>query len=238
MANVQPENGTTDIAHALIEALAKTNLSAYESRVLWVIFRKTYGWHKKKEVISYSQIEDMSHLERRHIGRTLKRLQQRNIITIANLGNSQMLEYRIQKDFDKWVEPLPNQAIDNHCQSRSEPLPNKATEPLPRLANTKGKKRNLQNKYSVDKLLEPLPPALKEAFLKYIEMRKFIKRPLTDYAVHLELLKLKKYSSVESVQIEIVNQSITHSWQGLFPVKGLVQTRTDQVEDAQAFANQ
>jgi len=219
MANVQPENGTTDIAHDLVEALAKTNLSAYESRVLWVIFRKTYGWHKKKDVISYSQIEEISELDRRHIGRTLRRLQQRNIITIANLGNSQLLEYHIQKDFDKWTEPLPNKAIANHCQSRGEPLPNKATEPLPIQANTKGNKRNLQNKYSVDNILEPLPPDLKEAFIKYIEMRKFIKAPLTDYAVHLELLKLKKYSPSEDIQIEIINQSISHSWKGLYPLK-------------------
>jgi len=41
MANPQIENGYLKIAHEIAQALARVNLSAYESRVLWVIWRKT-----------------------------------------------------------------------------------------------------------------------------------------------------------------------------------------------------
>ena len=43
MANPQSENGHIDIANEIGEALSRINFSAYESRILWVIWRKTYG---------------------------------------------------------------------------------------------------------------------------------------------------------------------------------------------------
>jgi hypothetical protein len=51
-ANPQLENGYTQIANELIEALARFNLSPYESRLLWYIARKTYGYQKKTDAIS------------------------------------------------------------------------------------------------------------------------------------------------------------------------------------------
>jgi phage replication O-like protein O len=46
MANPQRENGHIDIANEIAEALARTNLSAYQMRVMWAIWRKTWGWQK------------------------------------------------------------------------------------------------------------------------------------------------------------------------------------------------
>ena len=55
MANPQAENGHTDIANEIVEALARTRISGTETQLLWVIFRKTYGWHKKEDEISYER---------------------------------------------------------------------------------------------------------------------------------------------------------------------------------------
>ena len=49
-ASPQLEDGYTRIANELIEALMRTNLSAYQSRVLWAIWRKTYGFNKRKRI--------------------------------------------------------------------------------------------------------------------------------------------------------------------------------------------
>ena len=86
MANPQRENGHIDVANEIAEALAKTQLSGYESRILWVILRKTYGWHKKIDSISITQFEKATGLKRRHIQRTLKKLLNRNIITKNGYG--------------------------------------------------------------------------------------------------------------------------------------------------------
>ena len=39
-----------------------------------VIFRKTYGWRKKSDRISYSQFEEGTRIDRRNVGRTLRRM--------------------------------------------------------------------------------------------------------------------------------------------------------------------
>lgn len=53
----------------------------------------------------------------------------------------------------------------------------------------------------------------------FIKMRKFIKAPMTDKALVLMINNLKKMDRSPEGQIDILNQSITNSWKGLFPVE-------------------
>ena len=66
-----------------------------------------------------------------------------------------------------------------------------------------------------------LDDCLNQAFVDYVEMRKKIKKPLaTDRAVKLAMDNLKKLSGGDNaIAIQILNQSIMNSWQGLFPLK-------------------
>ena len=100
MANPQIEDGHVDIANELVDALAKTYLSPAESKVIWTILRKTYGWHKKTDRISYSQFEEATGMNRWHLGAAVKRLIARNIISVSGPGYS--LEYGIQKNYELW----------------------------------------------------------------------------------------------------------------------------------------
>lgn len=59
----------------------------------------------------------------------------------------------------------------------------------------------------------------RDAVLEYVKMRKFIKKPMTDHALELALNNLEKLASSEEEQIAILEQSISNSWQGLFPLK-------------------
>ena len=143
MASPQLENGHIRIANEIVEALYKINLSAYESRLVWFILRKTYGWHKKTDRISYSQFEETG-IDRRHISRTLYKLENRNFITISREG--QYRWYSFQKDFSKW-QLLPKEAtVENYCLFRDKPLPKKATELLPKEATTKERKKLTKEK--------------------------------------------------------------------------------------------
>jgi phage replication O-like protein O len=101
-ASPQAEDGHIDIANEIAEAMARINLSAYESRILWVVWRKTYGWHKKKDMISVTQFEKATGLKRRHIHRTLSELVKRKIVT--RIGNSRIISYEFQKDYTKWKD--------------------------------------------------------------------------------------------------------------------------------------
>lgn len=120
MANPQAEDGHIDIANEIAEALCRVNLSAYEYRVIWFILRKTWGWHKKMDRISYSQFEEGTGINRRHLGPTIKRLIERQIITCS--GNGHLLEYGFQKDYEKWQG-----LTSNVTYSSNETLPKEVT---------------------------------------------------------------------------------------------------------------
>jgi len=100
MINPQKEDGYIEIANEIAGALMKTHLSGYENRVLWAIFRKTYGWHKKEDWITNSQIAIMTNIAETHISRTIKMLVQRKIV----IKNGKKLSF--QKKYDRWKKFL------------------------------------------------------------------------------------------------------------------------------------
>jgi len=72
----------------------------------------------------------------------------------------------------------------------------------------------------------PNDESLNQAFLDYLEMRKQIKKPMTEKAVGLAIKKLEELSALpfsddidNDLAIQILNQSVMNSWQGLFPLK-------------------
>ena len=60
---------------------------------------------------------------------------------------------------------------------------------------------------------------LQNALKAFLQMRSFINKPMTEYALKLMLKKLDELGNTDDVKIAILNQSITHNWQGLFPLK-------------------
>jgi hypothetical protein len=58
---------------------------------------------------------------------------------------------------------------------------------------------------------------LLQALRDFEDMRKKIKKPLTDKAKTMLLNKLQSFP--QNQWIEIINQSVFHSWQGLFPLE-------------------
>lgn len=59
---------------------------------------------------------------------------------------------------------------------------------------------------------------LKAAFEAFKDMRRRIRKPMTDYAQSLLINRLKKLSSDSNDQIAILNQSIENSWQSIYPL--------------------
>lgn len=76
------------------------------------------------------------------------------------------------------------------------------------------------------KVYFPNDESLNQAFLDYLEMRKQIKKPMTERAIDLAIKKLEELSVLpfsdsmnNDLAIQILNQSVMNSWQGLFPIK-------------------
>lgn len=61
---------------------------------------------------------------------------------------------------------------------------------------------------------------LNTAFMDFVKMRKSIKKPMTDRAITMAINKLSKLAGDnDDLKIQIVNQSIYHSWQDLYELK-------------------
>jgi hypothetical protein len=60
---------------------------------------------------------------------------------------------------------------------------------------------------------------LQESIVSFMEFRKSIKKPMTEYAVQLMVAKLFEMTKDPAEAKKIVQQSIMNGWQGIFPLK-------------------
>jgi phage replication O-like protein O len=133
MANPQLENGHVDIANELAEAFACGRLSGEEWQILWVILRKTWGWHKKEDQISLSQFALLSKMARPHICRTLKKLLSKKVIYSTKIGNKlNPCTYKFNKNYDEW-QLLPKKVTTPKC------ITNIDNTLVPKMVHTKEK---------------------------------------------------------------------------------------------------
>jgi phage replication O-like protein O len=95
----------TEIPNPLLEALARINVSPYESRILSVVFRLTYGWHKTHDRIALSQFKEATGLEKKYCHRAISSLVAKGIL--KKLGKWHNLYYEIETELNKWQGYVP-----------------------------------------------------------------------------------------------------------------------------------
>lgn len=109
MANPQCENGYIKIANELLEALAIKNIygrGSANGQVIWAVLRKTYGYQKKEDAISISQLIKATELSRRTIIYSLQDLEAKKVLVIKRqkkqTGNEINI-IRFNKNYEEWV---------------------------------------------------------------------------------------------------------------------------------------
>lgn len=78
---------------------------------------------------------------------------------------------------------------------------------------------NVKNVNNIKNIYSDYPEELKKALDSFVEMRKKIKSPLTEKGMQLALNKLKKLSTNETTQIEIINEAVLKCWKSFYPLK-------------------
>lgn len=100
---LQKEDGHTAINNEVLEQLVKTPLLASEYQVILFVIRKTWGWHKKEDVISFSQFMDGTGLSRGTTNKTLKNLILRKILVRVTRLGKQKISYSFNKYYKTWL---------------------------------------------------------------------------------------------------------------------------------------
>ena len=101
MAKPQIENGYTKIANELLEAMCRLYLSGNQWKVLHAIIRKTYGWNKKEDWVTATQIAQMTGMYAPHVSSALRVLDARHVV----LRDGRLLA--VQKDYEQWQMKAP-----------------------------------------------------------------------------------------------------------------------------------
>lgn len=97
MANPQKENGTTQIANEIMDALCKFRIPGEVRQIIDVIIRKTYGWNKKSDWVANSQIVKMTGMLKGNVSRELsKAITHKLVIKSDN-------RLKLNKNYEEWV---------------------------------------------------------------------------------------------------------------------------------------
>jgi len=116
MARPQKEDGYTAIANEILEAIARVKLSPTQYRLLFIIWRYTYGFQRKEANLSLTFLSSATGCDKRQIQREIKELVDRNIISQC-LDKCHTRTISFNKDYESW---LPIGEIDNGSLTNGE----------------------------------------------------------------------------------------------------------------------
>ena len=102
-------NGFTRTANGILEQLCQGRLTFRQTRVVLFILRKTVGWNKEFDRISYSQFIKGTRISKWNLGCELKRLIAWGIV--LREGEGRKLYYSVQSDISLWQDPNRNSYV-------------------------------------------------------------------------------------------------------------------------------
>lgn len=103
------------------------------------------------------------------------------------------------------------------------------------------KETKKERKNAFETIIEDIEnEGLKEAIYAFIDMRKTIKKPMTERALKMLINKLNKMTNDDNVKIAILDQSIMHNWQDIYELKENNKStyRNNIVVDMPAYMNE
>jgi hypothetical protein len=146
-------------------------------------------------------------------------LKQKGFIDFVSKGTTKPVKYKlinlysseISSQSSSIIEPNTEPNIELNSEPKDEPI----TEPNTEL-NSEHLYRHKNIKEKIDICASP---ELSAALSDFYDMRKKIKKPMTDRAKKLLLDRLHVLAKDDATRIAILNQSIMNNWQGVFPLK-------------------
>lgn len=124
------EDGYTRIANDLFEAVMCADLTARQLKVVMAIIRKTYGFGKKLDRITNTQIAEMTDIHHTHVCKAKNEMIAMNIVISS--GN----KIGINKDFTEWNFNI-SQVSKTLAKSANKTLAKTANSHKPSQLNTK-----------------------------------------------------------------------------------------------------
>lgn len=213
----QCEDGYTKLANELLDALCAVRIPGEPMQVFLTILRKTYGFGKKTDRIALSQFTESTGIAKTHVSRAVDKLVSMNMI-VTKKGNANNITYEINKHYSTWQAlpkkvTLPKKVIK--VTKEGNDVTKEGNKSYPKRVLQK-KERNLSKETTKEKgeMFE-----ICIAWKAFVEMRKAIKKPMTEYAMELRAKDLQKLKDQGHDPIAVLNQSTSSNYQDLYPPK-------------------
>ena len=158
----------TQFKNKVLEAAFKSNdLNAREYKILLVMVRQTYGYHKEEDYISWDQLEELCGIAKRHVSTLVKKLSEKKVLNVSGSGsvrkisiNSNVEEWGAVEKLPKTGKSIPENGKDNIPNSGND-LPESGKN-IPQTGNklpNSGKHTKENNKKNINKnLITPCSP--------------------------------------------------------------------------------
>lgn len=195
------------------------DLNIKEKGILLILFRYVnyrtgYADPSREKIKKISKISNDITLDK-----ILKSLiEKKYLIRESGKGAKVRSKYRINIPIENIG--IENIGVGNIPISNDSRIPteNAGMIPIENAGQKEKKKKRKENTYSFfDSCTDN--KELRNALNDFAEMRKGMKKIMTDRAMTLLINKLDKLASNDEEKIEILNQSIFNSWQGIFELK-------------------
>ena len=176
--------------------------------------RKDGEWHdipvaRGSFISSVSHMSVESGLSQKQIRLAIKKLEKTGEILVE--GTNKYTRITIVK-YDDYQGSYVNMGEQRDTQTDKQRVKQRAT--IIEEREEKEEKNKEITKESFD-----CSPEMFEALTAFEEMRKGIRKPLTERAKKMILKQLEELAPDEETQIQILNQSTMNSWQGVFPLR-------------------
>jgi phage replication O-like protein O len=213
----QLENGHIRIANALFDAILAFPFSKREQSVVLAVLRKTYGYRKKTDRISASQIAGMTGISRGHVTSTISQLVARGVFTKTPNPTANILG--INKRHWEWsgTETVQGGTETGHVPKRTKGGTETVTLVVPKQDTQQTK---IQTKIKTRAQAPELPPEISpEKWAEWVQHRIEIRKKLTPSTIAKQI-KVLTQSIADGIDAEaVIDESITNGWTGLFPAK-------------------
>lgn len=190
-----------------------TRLNALEKIILTEIYSLDNG--EKGCYASNEHLAEFCQCSKTKVSTAIRKLIDCGYIYVQNFdGRKRELKSRLS-NFERQNIKNCNADIQNLKESNTD------NNTVNNTNNTLSKKERKSKSKSYDEQIAEYTQNedLQNALKAFLQMRSFIKKPMTEYALKLMLKKLDEFGNTDDTKIAILNQSITNNWQGIFPLK-------------------
>ncbi|AHF77931.1 Phage replication protein O [Sodalis praecaptivus] len=238
---VDTDDGYTRIANELLEAVMLSGLTQNQLLIALAVIRKTYGYNRKSDWISNSQLSELTGIPETRCSTTRNELIKLNVIRAEGrqtgvnkeisgwltkingickpLRNPSTFTQSVKKSFtESVIDPLRNplNTKDKHTKDNKD---NINPPIIPQAINSEAEKKQPSSKF--DPMQVTLPEWLsRQTWQSWVCYRKDIKKAIKSQQTVTQAINvLDRSRSKGATPEDVINQSIANGWTGLFEPK-------------------